>query len=99
MLSRAGGAARSHVDNIEGGGQAHTQRVANRAGRGAVATPAFVKNPKFIGGTIVVLWVAYVVYWNHRLDPIDIQLLPFLKPAQLNVSSVIVGAAIFGCAA
>lgn len=64
-----------------------------------MATPAFVKNPKFIGGAIVVLWVAYVVYWNHRLDPIDIQLLPFLKPAQLNVSSVIIGAAIFGCAA
>jgi hypothetical protein len=62
-----------------------------------VAAPAFVKNPKFIGGAIVVLWVAYVVYWNYRLNPIDIQLLPFLKPAQLSVSSVIVGAALFGC--
>ena len=64
-----------------------------------MGTPAFVKNPKFIGGAIVVLWVVYVVYWNHRLDPIDIQLLPFLKPAQLKVSSVIIGAAIFGCVA
>ncbi|HVB78851.1 MAG TPA: hypothetical protein VNE82_02750 [Candidatus Binataceae bacterium] len=62
-----------------------------------MAAPAFVKNPKFIGGAIVVLWVAYVVYWNYRLSPIDIQLFPFIKPAQLSVSSVIIGAAIFGC--
>jgi hypothetical protein len=61
-----------------------------------VAAPGFVKNPKFIGAAIVVLWVAYVIYWNHRLNPIDIQLLPFLKPLQLNVSTVILGAAIFG---
>ena len=64
-----------------------------------MAAPAFVKNPKFIGGTIVVLWVVYVVYWNHRLNPIDIQLFPFFKPAQLNVSSVIIGAGVFGCIA
>jgi hypothetical protein len=70
-----------------------------RAPGGDVAAPAFIKSPKFIGGTIVVLWVAYVVYWNHRLNPIEIQLLPFLKPAQLNVSSVIIGAALFGCLA
>src|SRR5512146_1349375 len=70
-----------------------------RTAGGDVAAPAFVKNPKFIGGTIVVLWVAYVVYWNHRLDPINIQLFPFIKPAQLNVSSVLVGAALFGCLA
>ena len=41
-----------------------------------MAAPAFVKNPKFIGATIIVLWVAYVVYWNYRLEPINIQLLP-----------------------
>lgn len=64
-----------------------------------MAAPAFVKSPKFIGGAIVFLWVAYVVYWNHQLNPIEIQLFPFLKPAQLNVSSVIVGAALFGCLA
>ena len=61
-----------------------------------MAAPAFVKNPKFIGATIVVLWLAYVIYWNYRLDPIDIRLFPFLKPLQLNVSSVIAGSAIFG---
>jgi hypothetical protein len=64
-----------------------------------VAAPAFVKNPKFIGATIIVLWVAYVVYWNYRLEPINIQLFPFIKPAQLSVSSVIIGAALFGCLA
>jgi hypothetical protein len=62
-----------------------------------VAAPAFVKNPKFIGGTIVILWVVYVIYWNYRLDPINIQLIPFIKPAQIRVSWVIVGAALFGC--
>jgi hypothetical protein len=61
-----------------------------------VAAPAFVKNPRFIGGTIIILWVAYVVYWNYRLNPIDIQLVPFVKPAQLSVSSVIIGSAFFG---
>lgn len=64
-----------------------------------MAAPAFVKNPKFIGGAIVSLWVAYVVYWNHRLNTIEIQLLPFVRPSQLKVSSVIIGAALFGCAA
>jgi hypothetical protein len=64
-----------------------------------VAAPAFAKNPKFIGGAIISLWVAYIVYWNHRLNPIDIQLVPFVKPAELNVSSVIIGAALFGCVA
>jgi hypothetical protein len=66
---------------------------------GDVAAPAFLKSPKFIGGAIVFLWVAYVVYWNHRLAPIEIQLFPLLKPAELNVSSVIIGAGIFGCLA
>ncbi len=64
-----------------------------------MAAPAFIKSPKFIGGAIVVLWVAYVVYWNHQLNPIEIQLFPFLKPAQLNVSTVIIAAALFGCLA
>jgi hypothetical protein len=64
-----------------------------------VTTPAFVKNPKFIGGAIVVLWVTYVVYWNYRLEPISIQLFPVMKPELLSVSSVIIGAAVFGCVA
>jgi len=51
-----------------------------------MAAPGFVKNPKFIGAAIVVLWLAYVIYWNHRLNPIEIRLFPFLKPLQINVS-------------
>ena len=49
-----------------------------------MAAPAFVKNPKFISGTIIFLWVAYVVYWNYRLNPIDIQLVPFVKPVTVT---------------
>lgn len=64
-----------------------------------MAAPAFVKNPKFIGGAIVFLWVTYVVYWNYRLEPINIQLFPVMKPEQLSVSSVIIGSAVFGCVA
>ncbi len=62
-----------------------------------MAAPAFAKNPKVIAGVIVVLWLAYVIYWNYQLDPIRIQLFPFIRPAQLSVSSVIIGAAVFGC--
>jgi hypothetical protein len=64
-----------------------------------VSVPAFAKNPKVIGGVIVVLWLAYLIYWNYQLDPIRIQLVPFVRPAQLSVSSVIIGAAVFGCIA
>lgn len=61
--------------------------------------PSFLKNPKFIIGTIVVLWVAYVVEENFRLDPIMIRLLPFAAALQLRVSAVIIGAALFGVVA
>ena len=62
-----------------------------------MAAPAFVKNPKFIGGAIVILWVVYVIYGNYQLNPIDFHLFPLLKPAQISVSLVIIGAALFGC--
>jgi hypothetical protein len=58
--------------------------------------PAFAKNPKFIIGTIVVLWVAYVVYANFRPQPVDFYLLPFGVILQFKLTTVIVGAAIFG---
>ena len=64
-----------------------------------MAAPAFVKNPRFIVGTIVVLWVVYVVYWNYQLAPINVHLFPFLRPAQISVSLVIIGAGLFGCLA
>jgi hypothetical protein len=61
--------------------------------------PSFLKNPKFIIGAIVVLWVAYIVEENFRLDPITIRLVPFVAALQLRVSAVIIGAAVFGSVA
>ena len=62
--------------------------------------PAFVKNPKFIIGTIVVLWVAYVIYGNFQIDMVTFYLLPFnILKLQLRLSAVIIGAAIFGALA
>ena len=45
---------------------------------------------------IIFLWVAYVDYWNYRLNQNDIHHVPNVKPAQLSDSSVIIGAALFG---
>ena len=62
--------------------------------------PAFAKNPKFIIGTIVVLWVAYVIYANFQIDMVTFYLLPFnILKLQLRLSAVIIGAAIFGVVA
>jgi hypothetical protein len=62
--------------------------------------PAFVKSPKFIIGTIVVLWVAYVIYKNFQNDMVTFYLLPFnMLNLQLKLSAVIIGAAIFGSVA
>ncbi len=61
--------------------------------------PAFVKSPKFIIGTIVVLWVAYVIYANFQPKTVDFYLLPFGVIVQFKLSTVILGAAIFGAVA
>jgi len=61
--------------------------------------PALLKNPKFIVAVIVLLWVAYVLTENFRLAPIEIKLLPFAAKLQLQVSAVIIGAALFGAGA
>ena len=58
--------------------------------------PAFAKNPKVIIGTIVVLWVAYIIYANFQPKVVDFYLLPFGVIIQFKLSSVIIGAAIFG---
>ena len=39
--------------------------------------PAFAKNPKFIIGSIVILWVLYVLYANFQIDMVTFYLLPF----------------------
>ena len=62
--------------------------------------PAFAKNPKFIIGTIVILWVAYVIYANFQIEMVTFYLLPFnILKLQLRLSAVIIGAAIFGSVA
>ncbi len=62
--------------------------------------PAFGKSPKFIIGTIVVLWVAYVIYANFQIEMVTFYLLPFnILKLQLRLSAVIIGAAIFGAVA
>ena len=58
--------------------------------------PSFLKNPKFIAGTIVVLWVAYVIYSNVDKS-VDFYLLPFnIVKLQLRVSAIVISSAIFG---
>jgi hypothetical protein len=58
--------------------------------------PAFAKNPKVIIGTIVVLWVAYIIYANFQPKTVEFYLLPFGVIIEFKLSSVIIGAAIFG---
>jgi hypothetical protein len=67
---------------------------------GSPAMPAFAKNPKFIIGTLVVLWVAYVIYANFQIEMVTFYLLPFnILKLQLRLSAVIIGSAIFGALA
>lgn len=62
--------------------------------------PAFAKNPKVIIGTLVVLWVAYVIYANFQIEMVTFYLLPFnILKLQLRLSAVIIGAALFGAIA
>jgi len=62
--------------------------------------PKFAKNPKVIIGAITVIWLAYVIYENFQLTPVDIRLLPFsLLVLNIPVSGILLGAAIFGSAA
>jgi hypothetical protein len=59
--------------------------------------PAFAKNPKFIIGAIVVLWLVYVIYANFEPEPIPVYLLPFgALQLSFRISAVIIGAAVFG---
>ena len=61
--------------------------------------PSFLKNPKFIVGAIVVLWVAYVVS-NNLEKSVNFRLLPFnILTLQLRVSAVVIASALFGALA
>jgi len=61
--------------------------------------PSFLKSPKVIVGTIVVLWITYVIY-NNLEKSVDFRLLPFnILTIQLRVSAVVVASALFGAVA
>jgi hypothetical protein len=61
--------------------------------------PSFLKSPKVIVGTIVVLWIAYIIY-NNLEKSVDFRLLPFnILTIQLRVSAVVVASALFGAVA
>lgn len=61
--------------------------------------PAFLKSPKFIATTVLVLWVAYVIYANFQFDAIRLYLLPFhILELQLKLSAIVIIAALFGAA-
>ena len=57
--------------------------------------PSFVKNPKFIIGALIVLWLVYVIIANYQ-SALTIELLPFGVVLSIRTSFVIVASAIFG---
>lgn len=61
--------------------------------------PAFLKSPRIIAGTIILLWVAYVIYSNFQLTPVQIRLIPFTASLEFKVSAIVIGSALFGAAA
>ena len=58
--------------------------------------PAFLKNPKFIATSIVILWLLYILYENFQLPPVSIKLIPLMATLDFKVSAVIIGSAILG---
>jgi len=58
--------------------------------------PAFVKNPKFIIGTIVVLWLVYVIEEAFKTPPVSVKLIPFAATVDFRVSAIIIASVIFG---
>jgi hypothetical protein len=59
--------------------------------------PAFAKNPKFIGGAIIVLWLVYVIWANLRLA-VTIYLFPGAH-LLLSVVGIMIVSALFGALA
>jgi uncharacterized integral membrane protein len=57
--------------------------------------PSFMKNPKFIIGALIVLWLVYVIIANYQ-SALTIELLPFGVVLSIRTSLVIVASAIFG---
>jgi hypothetical protein len=63
---------------------------------GLVGMMEFWKWPKFWIGAVVILWLAYVIYANSQLAPVEIRIIPWFVTLQLRVAAVIVGGAILG---
>jgi uncharacterized integral membrane protein len=57
----------------------------------------FWKRPKFWAALILVLWVAYIIYANYQLSPVEIRLVPWFVTLQVSVSAIIVVSAVAGC--
>jgi hypothetical protein len=58
----------------------------------------FWKRPKFWVNTILIAWVAYIIYANFQLAPVPIHLVPHFVQLQLRISGIIIGSAIGGAA-
>lgn len=56
----------------------------------------FWKRPKFWIGFIVIAWLAYVLFSNFQLAPVEIRILPFAATLQFKVSAIIIGSVILG---
>ncbi len=57
----------------------------------------FWKRPKFWAASIIVLWVAYIIYANYQLSPVEIRLIPWLVTHTVNVSTIVIVSALAGC--
>jgi hypothetical protein len=60
--------------------------------------PAFAKTPRFIISTIIILWLAYVVWANSSPAPIQIYVFPFIGYLELRLAPVLIVTAVFGAA-
>lgn len=67
-----------------------------RAIQASIVMSEFWKRPKFWIGAILILWLAYIVYANFQLEPVEIRIVPRFVILQLKVSAVIIGSAVFG---
>lgn len=57
--------------------------------------PAFVKTPRFIIATLLLLWVLYMIFANFRINVIEFHLVPLVMIV-MRVSSLAIASALFG---
>ena len=56
----------------------------------------FWKRPKFWVSAVLILWIAYIIYANFQLAPVEIHLVPHFVKLTVRVSAIIIGSAIAG---